>query len=85
MNKHTLTFLSCNFNEVIYILCCLIIRIEQYLRLYILPEERQIDYSESFPLVLYLFARAINYSRHFVHLDKVEVLNIAWYSVKLDQ
>jgi len=56
MHKNALTFLRCDLYEVEDILRRLIILVEKNLTLYVLPEEGQVHYSETFPLVLNLFA-----------------------------
>ena len=75
MNQNTLAFLGRDFNEIEDALCCLIVLIEEYLAFNVLPEESQVDYIKAFPLILDLFASAINDPRHFVHLYEVEVLS----------
>lgn len=61
MNKDTFPLLRSNFYEIKDVLCSLIVLIEKNLAFDILPKEGEIDDAKSLPLVLDLFARAVNY------------------------
>jgi len=71
MHEDTLAFFRGTLNELKDILCCLVILVEEYLALNVLPEESKIDDTEAFPLILDLLAGAVDDPRHLVHLNKV--------------
>jgi hypothetical protein len=71
MHEHTLAFFCCSLNEVVYIPRSFILLVEENLAFYVLPEECQVDHTKALPLVLYLFACAVDDPCYLVHLNEV--------------
>lgn len=74
MNEHALTLFRGHLDEIKDVLGRLVVLIEEDLALNVLPEESEVDDAESLPLILDLFARAVDDSGNFVHLNEVEIL-----------
>ena len=61
MYKDTLSLFCGDFDEIKDVLCRFIVLIKENLTFNILPKEGQVYDAKSFPLILDLFARAVNY------------------------
>ena len=54
----------------------LLLRVEQHLLLIVLPVEREVKNSDSFPVVAHLGAGSVDHAGHFVCHNKLEVLQM---------
>lgn len=75
MDEDTLALLSCNFDEIENVFRSLVLLVKEDLAFIVLPEEGQVNYAKSFPLVLQLLASAVYHTRYFVHLYEIQVLD----------
>ena len=76
MYKYAFTFLVCIFNEIEYLFGRDVILVKQNLLLLVKPMESQVYHAHTFPLVLYLLARAVYDLGDFVSNDKLHILQI---------